>query len=479
MTQEDRCKICSVCKNRSFSMNEGLLCKLSSAKPEFESECPDFEKDEAEVEMQKKQKEDSDKISGLMAFYVYWAIPIGILMTILSFFIIPRDMGYYAGSVSLILHEVAIYGFYFYFAIYTIYAFVKKKPDAVFIAKYQLIIAFIFNLLTLISGDAPETMIDNVPRVIGSLVWGLIFFLYLTYSEDVKERIPISERKLSKRNKLLFILSIVVPIFFFITFFVELILQESGYNIFASNKQKIEQICTDTNELLPQTVGDGIVWVDMTLDGEDIVYTYEYTSDAYDNYLSYSNSDDYELLGYYQGELIKHEFVYSEDALADPIFALAIDSKKYDVKYVYCSPEGKTLYSATITNEEMCQIAENRTYSTSTETFTNLLNAYNKLLPVEYMEDCMLQKCYLSEDGTVLNYDLHLVNITYGDLTTLTQSYLKSYMLEIVPYLTDAPSVIARLEAKDLAFNFTAECSDWWNVNVNLDESQYNAVFYE
>ena len=115
MTQEDRCKICSVCKNRSFSMNEGLLCKLSSAKPEFESECPDFEKDEAEVEMQKKQKEDSDKISGLMAFYVYWAIPIGILMTILSFFIIPRDMGYYAGSVSLILYEVAIYGFYFYF----------------------------------------------------------------------------------------------------------------------------------------------------------------------------------------------------------------------------------------------------------------------------------------------------------------------------------------------------------------------------
>ena len=460
-------------------MNEGLLCKLSGTKPEFDSECPDFDKDEAEVEVQNKKVKESDKISGFMAFYVYWTIPVGILLTIISFFLVPRDMTYYAGTISLILYEIAVYGFFFYFGIYTIYAFVKKKPDAVFFAKYQLIIIFIFNLLTLISGDAGETMFDNVPRLIGSLVWGLIFFLYLTYSEDVKERFPVSERKLSKRNKLLFILSIVVPIFFIMTFFVELIFQESAYNIFASDKKKIEQLCTSTNELLPQTVGEGIVWVDMAFDGEEIVYTYEYTSDAYDNFLSYSSPDDYELLGYYQGELIKHEFVYSEDALADPIFALVVDSKKYVVKYVYCSPEGKTLYTTTITNEEMCQIAQTMTYSTSIETFTNILNAYNKLLPVEYLEDCILQKCYLSEDGTVLNYDLHLVNITYGDLTNLTQSYLKSYMLEIVPYFTDAPSVVARLNAMNLSFNFTAECSDWWNAKVNLDESQYNAVFYE
>ena len=52
--------LCSFCKQRSFSKNEGVLCSLTQAKPNFKSNCSYFEKDFNEV-LQFKKKISSSK----------------------------------------------------------------------------------------------------------------------------------------------------------------------------------------------------------------------------------------------------------------------------------------------------------------------------------------------------------------------------------------------------------------------------------
>jgi hypothetical protein len=53
MTQEEINKLCSTCKNRKFSVSEGLLCGKTGLKPDFADECPDVDLDAQEVERQR------------------------------------------------------------------------------------------------------------------------------------------------------------------------------------------------------------------------------------------------------------------------------------------------------------------------------------------------------------------------------------------------------------------------------------------
>lgn len=50
MTQEERTKICYRCKNRSFSLKQGLICSKTSQKPDFQYNCTEYVFDENSVE---------------------------------------------------------------------------------------------------------------------------------------------------------------------------------------------------------------------------------------------------------------------------------------------------------------------------------------------------------------------------------------------------------------------------------------------
>ena len=226
MTQDERTEICSTCKNRSFSIKEGLLCKKTMEKPCFDISCEDYEKDADEVKKQEQfanELKESDKISGFLAFYVYWAIPIGILMTIIGFFVTPTSLADYNYSLCFLLSDVVWIALYLYFSIYTIYAFVKRKSDAVFIAKWTLALILVTNLLPILTDSAGTGVFNNPSRLISSCVWCVVFFLYLTLSEDVKDCIPKETRRLGKRNKVIVILSVVLPVLLLAGGFVELV----------------------------------------------------------------------------------------------------------------------------------------------------------------------------------------------------------------------------------------------------------------
>jgi hypothetical protein len=53
MTREERLFFCKKCKNRDFHLSEGILCKLTGKKADFEESCPNYELDkERETKIQ-------------------------------------------------------------------------------------------------------------------------------------------------------------------------------------------------------------------------------------------------------------------------------------------------------------------------------------------------------------------------------------------------------------------------------------------
>ena len=139
-------------------MEQGITCGLTGGRPSFEGECLDYELDSEEKERVERQQEEdlkSAKLTGFPAFYIYFALPIGLIWTLVSL-ITSFSAESYAGNRFLMAGDIVLWFFYFYFSIYTIYAFVKRKPDAVFFAKYQLIMVFLTNLLVLIGGRPPS-----------------------------------------------------------------------------------------------------------------------------------------------------------------------------------------------------------------------------------------------------------------------------------------------------------------------------------
>ena len=457
MTLEDKLKVCATCKSRTVTAQDGEICCKTGKQPEFDQECSDYEVD------------PDDGISGFMAFFIYWSIPIGIAMTLASMIFTPEIAFQSYGSTWILLYNITFYAFYFYFQIYTIYAFVKKKSDAVFIAKYQLIVLFINNLVLLISGDTGNHFMTQSGRLIVSLAWTVIFFLYLAFSDDVRTRFPRENRKLTKPNKIIFILSLVLPFFLLLgTFFAAL-----GRTLLTSDEEKIEYICENSRRQLPIKVSDELYWVNVSLDGQTVEYKYEYTESVFESIKSYNSDYVYEFLSDYQTELVKSQYddlVYQK---TDPLINIVAESDKYDLRFVYCSPEGEYAYEVNISNEELARFAEGEKYVTSTDDFKSLITAYNQMLPMDYFEGCQLMSCSLSKDGKTLRYKLQLLDMDMGSLAGVTSQSLKDYMMDMLPSMTDAPGVIARENDLKLSFDFTADCSDWWSSRVVIKPEEY------
>lgn len=211
----DRLESCRLCLKRSFSLEDGVLCGLTGAKPAFEGECPDFEFDVEErdrLENQRKREMDSFRLTGFPAFYLYFALPLGMIFTLISF-IGNFRFASYGGNPFLLGFDVVNLLFYLYFGVYTIYAFKTRRPDAVYVAKFQLIILFLTNLLVLlVTGGEPDSVLNNGFRLVTSLIWAIVFFISLSVSDDIKYLIPKETRKLSDLNRTMIILSIAVPL---------------------------------------------------------------------------------------------------------------------------------------------------------------------------------------------------------------------------------------------------------------------------
>lgn len=142
--------------------------------------------------------------SGWLAFFLYWALPIGSIVSLITNIASysAEDLGFIdVGLSASLVVLVAI----------TIFRFVKHKPDAVILAKTYLIVCFAINLLVLIGGEVESSTMTKLVR---SLISGIAWFWYLTASEQVERIIPKATRKFTSLSKWVIGVFVAIPLLF-------------------------------------------------------------------------------------------------------------------------------------------------------------------------------------------------------------------------------------------------------------------------
>ena len=131
----------------------------------------------------------------------------------------------------------------------------------IFIAKYLSVILFLAGLPTLFTGNLTD-IIFNLGVPVG-------FFLFLTYSKEINKRMPKEERKLTKLNKIMVILSIIVQVFLYIGDFMGTELNAA--TVMDSDEKMLKEICKQQKETLPRNLNEEFYWADITLNGDVVV----------------------------------------------------------------------------------------------------------------------------------------------------------------------------------------------------------------
>lgn len=458
MTQEERTKICSTCTEHKIDLKTGLYCGKTGNKPEFVNACYDYNADEAEIERKAKLNEEAKEIDGFLAFYLYFIVPFGLLAAYVST-LANWKVDTFNGNVFGILYVISVLLFFSYFQIYTIYAFRKRKSDAVFIAKYQLIFLILGNVLAIFTSGL-DIVTWSFPV---KILWGIIFLCYLFFSKDIEEIIPSKTRKIRPGNIVLIVLSIVIPIFFLVAASINIAMRNSP-------KARIEAACKTQKSQLPMEVAEGLYWTDISVKDNNVVFQYKLNEESSNTFKELG--DDYgRLMDLYQKEAVRQNCNSIKDS--DPI-VYSICQTDYGMSYICKDAADKTLYSFTFSNDEcMRMCADDYVYSTSEDDIQAIVDAFNKLLPTEYIEGGTLTEC--EYDGQ-MHFKIRLDGTDNSILAGLTATYLKDYMVSVYSYLTDAPTNIARWNGLDLVYDFSADCNSWWSISTTLTPSEYNAI---
>lgn len=137
---------------------------------------------------------ENTNVHGWLLFF-FFAIAIGGIISAV-YPIATFNAADYAGNMWLGAIDIILGIGMLAIAIYTIYAFTQRKPNAVFYGRLYVVLVFVTNIISLIGN--PDAGLGGVKQTFKGIIWGIIWFLYLLYSEQVQEVIPKSFRKVSK-----------------------------------------------------------------------------------------------------------------------------------------------------------------------------------------------------------------------------------------------------------------------------------------
>jgi hypothetical protein len=179
MTQEERLNVCTTCKNREFSIQQGLLCGLTHEKPTFDLTCSDFILDEIakqnEDRTESKQIEERGSLIMISKFILFLIGFLFILMGYIESYLLPGHsitFGYIDWSISFIFF---ILGFYS----------LKHASRGLTIA---LIVFVGLNVLAFILEPS---------SILSAIIWkGVIFYVILRGIEPAK----VEEARIKEMN---------------------------------------------------------------------------------------------------------------------------------------------------------------------------------------------------------------------------------------------------------------------------------------
>ena len=154
------------------------------------------------------------EIHGWLSFFFFAIIVGGLISAIYP--IATFNAADYAGNFCLGAVDIVTGLLLLAVAGFTVYSFANRKPNAVFWGKIYVALVFLTNLFVLIGGATEETGLQSASQVVRSVIWGVIWFLYLTFSDQVQEIIPKSFRKISSTDWAMVAASVLLPVFLFV-----------------------------------------------------------------------------------------------------------------------------------------------------------------------------------------------------------------------------------------------------------------------
>ena len=150
---------------------------------------------------------ENTNIHGCLTFFFFGITIGGVISAVYP--IATFNAADYAGNLWLGAMDILLGIGMLAIAIYTTYAFTQRKPNAVFYGRLYVVLVFVTNIISLIND--PDAGLGGVKQTFKGVIWGIIWFLYLLYSEQVQEVIPKSFRKVNKFDWGILSAIIVVP----------------------------------------------------------------------------------------------------------------------------------------------------------------------------------------------------------------------------------------------------------------------------
>ena len=246
------------------------------------------------------------QIKGWLIFFLL-AIFVGGLISAISSFT-NFDAADYGGTIWLGAVDIFIGVCLFAIAIYTIYAFIQRKPNALFYGRLYVFLVLATNIISAIGGD-PE--FGTVKQVVRGIIWSIIWFFYLLLSDQVQRVIPKPFRKVKTSDWSILAVFIMISILCFAIGVAKLNSKDySTENITPQenpltdtvvvdnemegedrieektpeekNLSFLKKAITEANDSYPMKVEDGVVAKKCYLDGDFVMYDYECDEDVVD-----------------------------------------------------------------------------------------------------------------------------------------------------------------------------------------------------
>lgn len=208
---------CSVYEKRGIDLEkhedvEVVAPTESTCEQTREEPQPSVDETSVDFEYTQEYLKQNTEIHGWLRFFCF-TIALGGLIS--AFYpIVTFNLSDYSGSYVLGMVDVIPGILLFVLAIMTIVALSRRDTDAIFLAKTYVIACFASNFLVFLAGDYEAKGMGSLPQIIRSLIWGVIWFLYLHNSNQVQEVIPTDYRKTKKRDWYLLGSFVFLPLLF-------------------------------------------------------------------------------------------------------------------------------------------------------------------------------------------------------------------------------------------------------------------------
>ena len=399
------------------------------------------------------------KIGGLLAFYIYVFVAIGSTFTLILN-LANLNSSDYADNWALMATDIICWLLYAFLGGYIIYAFVKRLPNAVALAKIHLVLLLVMNGSFLLLGQTDSSSVMESPtRLVSSLIWAVVFFVYLSFSDRVKALIPKETRRLFKFDKII----IFSAIGLIVVLFIYGLTAAMGINPLMGKHTKVKTALATVRNQLPMNLDGGLSWTDVRLDRDTIVIEYEYDSSFYE--FGQEKRQLFGLMG-------KERYLAS---LHDPDgdeFAEFFEDDFY-LKFRFNNLYGSHIYSYIISPLDHAIETFCPSYTTGEDVLNNIVNVFNATLPMDFVGGTLLNSAEYDDSDNGFIFDVTIPDVDYYTLPLLNTAYLRDYLNDNFSFITNEIMELAYMNDYPVTFKFGADCSSSWSRTVTFSSDEY------